>query len=168
MQQNRLRRNLSRVSWLIASGATCVAFIACATGSDPDLTDNGQLTPDSSGAYLPPTNGRDSGTTPPDQPTDASILPDGAVVGDASKVDSAPPPPVGPGDCIGKNSSQLPGRTYNDLCDAYFVNTGMSKPCTPGGTSCPGDGTYNYCCYSPPLFSLCTLDYFGGAQCVPK
>ena len=166
--QNRLRRNLSRLSWLIAGGAACVAFIACATGSDPDLTGSGELTPDSGGgAYLPPTNGRDSGTIRPNEPTDASILPDGAVTGDASKVDSAPPGPVGPGDCSGKNSSQLPGRTYNDLCDSYFVNTGLSKPCTSGGTPCAGDGTYNYCCYSPPLLSLCTFDYFG-PQCVPK
>jgi hypothetical protein len=165
--QNRLRRNMSRVSWLFAGGAACVVFIACATGSDPDLTGIGELTPDSGGAYLPPTNGRDSGTIRPNQPTDASILPDGAVVADAA-IDSAPPPPTGPGDCVGSTSTQLAGRSYAELCDTYFNNSmGLGKPCVPGGTACAGDGTYNYCCFSPPLFSLCTFDYFE-PQCVPK
>ena len=79
----------------------------------------------------------------------------------------------GAGDCTGTTiqDPSFSGETYDDACDAYYMNTGGANPCTPGGNDCDAVGASNgltMCCFKPKSGSFCDQDYSGAPQCVPK
>ena len=158
-------------AWLsvsLSSGLALLVF-ACATGNtgfSGTGLDEGE--PDGAPTLVPKPATKDASTPEPVEdaapPVDSSVAaPDSAP----PKVDSGTP--TGSGDCVGQNSSQL-GGTYDDACDAYYFNVGISHPCTPGGNACAALNTSSltFCCYKPLVGSYCAKDYFGTPQCLPK
>lgn len=140
---------------------------------DASATKDGGSKYGGDGSLRPDSAGRDAGPT-----VDAPNGNDAAV--DTGAIDTgAPDTSTGRTDlCVGALSQQamdIFGRIpYDDLCDAYYINTGgMGKPCGPSGASCAqytgSDGFGPYCCYVPPTSgSFCRLDYGGVPQCLPQ
>lgn len=174
-----------RVPTVVGAFVAPLALLACATGvlpSDPDIgggTGDGGLASGDSGyggrGDGGPSTTADSGAG---DDTGTTTNPDTGT----SVVDSGPPPVVDSGsavldNCVGPTSTQLRNsngtpETYDDACDAYYVNVGRSNPCAASGTTCAAyNGTSGFgafCCYRPPSGTFCRFDYGGVAQCIPK
>lgn len=175
-----------------ATLAAALAAWSCATGTSPtdvgfvdgdpdagDALDSGVASNDAA----PPNRYAGDGGTRPEGGARDSGSSDGAsndAARDSGGGDSGPPDSgtVRTDLCQGTTSQQVVdffgNVPYDDLCDAYYTNTGgQGKPCAASGASCATftgtDGYNQYCCFVPPQTgSYCRIDYGGTPQCLPK
>ncbi len=164
------------VAAIVCTTSFVTLLMACANGTTLGIEDY-----DAGAATTAPTlpgvdggktsSSKDAAKSDDDSDFDAGTAKDSATRDSATPAkDSGTTTPTGAGDCTGTMSMTL-GRTYDDACDAFFVNTfGEENPCTPGANNCAaldGDGV-TFCCHVPTKGSFCEFDYFGTPQCIPK